>query len=68
VLSVNAGRVVTYDSLLRQVWGRRGSGDFRPVRAFVKKLRRKLGDNATSPTYVFTERQVGYRMANPGDS
>ncbi len=68
VLSVNAGRVVTYDSLLRQVWGRQGSGDFRPVRAFVKKLRRKLGDNATSPTYVFTERQVGYRMANPGDS
>ncbi len=67
VLSVNAGRVVTYESLLRQVWDGRGGGDFRPVRAFVKKLRHKLGDNATGPTYIFTERQVGYRMAKPSD-
>ena len=67
VLSVNAGRVTTYESLLRQVWGRLNSGDFRPVRAFVKKLRRKLGDNATNPAYIFTERQVGYRMGKPSD-
>jgi two-component system KDP operon response regulator KdpE len=67
VLSVNAGRVMTYGSLLRQVWGREESGDIRPVRSFVKMLRRKLGDNAASPTYIFTERQVGYRMARPSD-
>ena len=67
VLSVNAGRIVKYDSLLRQVWRRGDSGDHRPVRAFVKMLRRKLGDNAASPTYIFTERQVGYRMARPSD-
>ena len=67
VLSVNAGRVTTYESLLRQVWGRLNSGDFRPVRAFVKKLRRKLGDKATNPAYIFTERQVGYRMGKPSD-
>ena len=67
VLSVNAGRVTTYGSLLRQVWGRLNSGDFRPVRAFVKKLRRKLGDDAANPTYIFTERQIGYRMGMPGD-
>ena len=65
VLSVNAGRVMTYDSLLRQVWGRRDSSDYRPVRAFVKKVRRKLGDNAANPNYIFTERQVGYRMGTP---
>ena len=68
VLSANAGRVATYDFLLRQVWGRLNSGDFRPVRAFVKKLRRKLGDKAASPTYIHTERQVGYRMDKPTDS
>ena len=67
VLSANAGRVTTYGTLLRQVWGRLNSGDFRPVRAFVKKLRRKLGDEAASPTYIFTERQVGYRMGSPDD-
>ena len=65
-LSVNAGRVSTYGSLLRQVWGGRYAGDSRLVRAFVKKLRRKLGDDANSPAYVFTERQVGYRMARSG--
>ena len=65
-LSVNAGRVSTYGSLLRQVWGGRHAGDSRLVRAFVKKLRRKLGDDANSPAYIFTERQVGYRMARSG--
>ena len=66
-LSVNAGRILTYDSLLRQVWDRRESGDHRVVHAFVKRLRRKLGDDAASPAYIFTERQVGYRMPRPGD-
>ena len=67
VLSVNAGRVLTYDSLLRQVWTGRDSGDAKLVRAFVKNLRRKLGDDATKPAYIFTERGVGYRMPGPGD-
>ena len=65
VLAVSAGRVVTQDALLRQVWRGRESGDLKLVRAFVKKLRRKLGDDATRPTYIFTERGVGYRMAEP---
>ena len=67
VLAVSAGRVVTQDALLRQVWRGRESGDLKLVRAFVKKLRRKLGDDATRPTYIFTERGVGYRMAEPGE-
>ena len=66
-LSVNAGRILTYASLLRQVWDRRESGDNRLVHAFVKRLRRKLGDDAASPAYIFTERQVGCRMPRPGD-
>ena len=67
VLSVNAGRVSTYDAILRQVWGGRKSGDPKLVRAFVKNLRRKLGDDATRPTYIFSERGVGYRLARPAD-
>ncbi len=69
VLSVNAGRVVTYHSLLRQAWGgrERGPGDSRQVHAVAKRLRRKLGDDAASPTYVLNERGVGYRMPGPGD-
>ena len=65
-LSVNAGRVSSYDYLLRRVWrGRRGGGTPRSVRAFVKKLRRKLGDDANRPRYIFSERGVGYRMPTP---
>ena len=65
VLSVNAGRVLTYDSLLRQVWARGDSSDHRVVHAYVRRLRRKLGDDAARPAYVFTVRQVGYRMPKP---
>ena len=67
VLSLNAGRVVTYASLLRQVWAN-GSGDStEPVRGFVKKLRRKLGDDPAHPAYIANERGVGYRMQTPGE-
>ena len=61
-LSVNAGRVLTYDRLLRRVWGLRSSGDSRRVRTAAKQLRRKLGDDANNPTYILNEPRVGYRM------
>ena len=67
VLSLSAGRVVTYDALLRQAWSGRKSAGPKVVRAFVKKLRRKLGEDATRPAYIFNERGVGYRMAEPDD-
>ncbi len=62
-LSANAGRVLTYDRLLRRVWGLQRSGDLRRVRTAAKQLRRKLGDNANNPTYILNEPRVGYRMA-----
>ena len=61
-LSVNAGRVVTYEHLLRRVWGDPGGGDVRPIRTAVSTIRHKLGDDADNPTYIFTELRVGYRM------
>ena len=62
-LSTAAGRVLTHEQLLRLVWGPLYSTDTRIVRTYVKALRRKLGDDANSPAYIFTERRVGYRMA-----
>ena len=64
-LAINAGRVMTYEALLRQVWGEHGDGSSALVRTFVKNLRRKLGDHASQPTYILTARGVGYRMAEP---
>ena len=65
VLSVNAGRVVNYESLLRQVWAKRRNGNTQSVRDFVKKLRRKLGDDPERSAYIANERGVGYRMRRP---
>ena len=68
ILSVNAGRVVTTEALLRQAWDDRDPADSEPVRAVVRRLRAKLGDDAARPTYIFNERGVGYRMPEPGDA
>ena len=62
-LSANAGRVLTYGHLLQQVWGLEPEGDVRPMRTVISSLRRKLGDDADHPAYIFTEPRVGYRMA-----
>ena len=64
-LSLDAGRVSTYDSLLRRVWGGRHYAGPELVRTFVKKLRRKLGDAAAKPAFIANERGVGYRMVEP---
>ena len=63
LLSANAGQVLTYRSLLRQAWVRypdRASPKL--VHAVVKRLRRKLGEDAASAAYILNERHVGYRM------
>ena len=61
-LSVNAGWVLTHDQLLQRVWGLTNTGDVRVIRSLVRRLRRKLDDDARSPTYIFAEPRVGYRM------
>jgi len=47
---------------LQRVWGWEYSGDVDLLRSTVKNLRRKLGDDANDPRYIFTEPRVGYRM------
>ena len=66
-LAQGAGRVLTHEDLLRQVWARRGTANPKIVRAYVKRLRTRLGDDADRPAWIFNERGVGYRMARPGD-
>ena len=64
-LSTKSGRVMSQDELLRRIWGEEYLGDIQLLRAFVKTLRQKLGDNARRPAYIFTEHGVGYRMPKP---
>lgn len=65
VLSLYAGRVTTFDALIRQVWGAHGYANHKLVRSFIKTLRRKIGEDARSPDYIFNVRGVGYRMPRP---
>lgn len=65
LLALNAGSVVPFDTLLRRVWARRENADANLVRIFIGSLRRKLGDDAANPAYIFNQRGVGYRMPKP---
>ena len=62
-LSVHAPRTLTHAVLLQRVWGPEKVGEPWLVRDLVRKLRRKLGDDAADPRFIFTEPRVGYRMA-----
>ena len=64
-LSKNAGQLFTHARLLRRVWGPGCPDDPSLLRTSIRRLRNQLGDNARSPTYIFTEQQVGYWMASP---
>ena len=61
-LSKEAGRVVPHDRLLRRVWSPGKPGNLRVLRTHLMRLRRKLGDDASNPKYIFAEPRVGYRM------
>ena len=61
-LSMSAGRVLTHGQLLERVWGHDYFDGTDLTRNFVGRLRRKLGDDARRPKYIFTAPGVGYRM------
>jgi DNA-binding response OmpR family regulator len=58
----NAGWIVPRERLAARVWGRDEPGDLDALRVFIRRLREKLGDDATTPRYIETVRGVGYRM------
>ncbi len=62
LLSVNAGKVLTHDALIREVWGLYGN-ESHTLRVNMANLRRKIEENPGSPRYILTEMGVGYRMA-----
>ncbi|MCD6552906.1 MAG: response regulator transcription factor [Anaerolineae bacterium] len=62
----NAGRVVGYDELLREVWGYDyTAGGQETIKSCVKRLRRKIEPDPEQPRYLVTVRGVGYRWAIP---
>ncbi|MEA4891536.1 MAG: response regulator transcription factor [Peptococcaceae bacterium] len=62
LLSRYAGRVLTYDFLLKEIWGPAAKGDNQILRVNLANIRRKIEENPAEPRYIFTETGVGYQM------
>ena len=62
LLAQNSGRVMTYDTLIDQVWGPYADDNNRILRVNMANIRRKIEENPGEPKYIFTELGVGYRM------
>lgn len=62
LLAKNAGRVMTYESIITNIWGPFADNDNQILRVNMAHIRRKLEENPAEPQYIFTEIGVGYRM------
>ncbi len=66
LLAKNAGRVMTYDHLIKEIWGPYADNNNRILRVNMVNIRRKLEKNPAEPQYIFTESGIGYRMNDSG--
>ena len=67
LLAKNSGKVMTYDTLIDQVWGPYVDDNNRILRVNMANIRRKIEENPGEPKYIFTELGVGYRMLEDGN-
>ena len=64
LLGRHAGQVLTYKSMMKELWGPGVGGDNKLLRVHMANIRRKIEPNPVEPQYIFTEVGVGYRMAD----
>ncbi|WP_341364552.1 response regulator transcription factor [Thalassospira sp. SN3W] len=62
LLARNAGRIVTHQQILREIWGPAQESETHYLRIYIGHLRQKLGDDPLNPTYIENEPGVGYRF------
>lgn len=62
LLGKYAGKVLTYDFIIRELWGPKAKADNQILRVNMANIRRKIEDTPGQPQYIFTEVGVGYRM------
>jgi DNA-binding response OmpR family regulator len=67
-LAQHAGRVVTQDLLLEQVWGTAYVGEGYMLQVNINRLRHKLEPDPAHPRYILTEPGVGYLLATPPEA
>ncbi|MBQ6322399.1 MAG: response regulator transcription factor [Lachnospiraceae bacterium] len=57
-----SGKVLTYDFLMKKIWGPRSGSNNQILRVNMTNIRRKIEKNPANPEYLFTEVGVGYRL------
>lgn len=62
LLAKNAGRVLTHQSILKEVWGFGYVGQTQILRVFIAQLRKKIEDDPAKPVFLITESGIGYRF------
>ncbi|MGE4354182.1 MAG: response regulator [Oscillospiraceae bacterium] len=67
LLSRHAGKVLTHDFIIKEIWGPGLKGDNQILRVNMANIRRKIEKNPAVPEYILTEVGVGYRMVE-GDA
>jgi two-component system KDP operon response regulator KdpE len=63
LLSRNAGRVLTHQYLLKEIWGQSYIDQTQYLRVFIAQLRKKIEDDPSKPNLLITESGIGYRFA-----
>jgi two-component system KDP operon response regulator KdpE len=63
-LAENAGRILSHEQLLSQVWGPEYVGEPGYVKRYIWYLRQKIEEDPSSPEYILTERGFGYKLAD----
>jgi DNA-binding response OmpR family regulator len=63
-LARDAGRVVTREALMSDVWDMNWFGSTKTLDVHIAWLRRKLGDDPAAPRFIHTVRGVGFRLAD----
>ena len=58
----NAGKIMTRNQILREVWGPAMTGEFNNLRVYVNQLRKKIEPEPSEPKVLLTEPGVGYRL------
>lgn len=61
----NAGKLVTRQTLLTNIWGTEHATDTGYLRLYISQLRKKLEPDPGQPRYIFTEAGMGYRLELP---
>ena len=64
LLGKHIGKVLTYDTIIRELWGPRAGGGNQILRVNMANIRRKIEKNPAEPEYLFTEVGVGYRLSD----